>query len=73
MLLYSNTLEELVRLVYELATGKELVCGTATGGTVSTLVDSTRYEIDDYFQFLTELWEPALTYMPINAYIWRLY
>lgn len=51
MAIYDYTLDQLIERTCQLALGSGVWFeGTATGGTTGTVVDSSRYEADDYFQ-----------------------
>ncbi len=49
MAIFSNTLDSLIERCFKLCLGTWYE-GTCTGGTTGTVVDSSRYEADDYFQ-----------------------
>jgi len=58
MAVFSNSLDALIELVMKVpltAAGKNWWEGTCTGGTTTTVVDTSRYEADDYFQELSPL------------------
>ncbi len=51
MSVYSSTLDELIERTFRLCLGT-FYEGTATGGSTTTVVDSSRWEADDFFQNL---------------------